>query len=173
MHPCTTNSDKRVKTALLESHYKWWQRCRSVWAQNERGTECVSGNKAWLPSNVGEVLVPRKKEGGEGGHKQRENWNGAGRVSRVNFRWWRVKCCGSEIFFLTSFWENFPLSSEYNHDRMLLKRKHGRRWPERNLLPLRIKAAFYGSQFGDNIQLEAFYKAFMDGTGKCGKGPSL
>ena len=23
------------------------------------------------------------------------------------------------------------------------------------------------------IQLEAFYKAFMDGTGKCGKGPSL
>ena len=25
----------------------------------------------------------------------------------------------------------------------------------------------------DNIQLEAAYKAFMDGTGKCGKGPSL
>ena len=25
----------------------------------------------------------------------------------------------------------------------------------------------------DNIQLEASYKAFMDGTGKCGKGPSL
>ena len=54
-------------------------------------------------------------------------------------------------------------------------------WTEtrRNLLPLRIKAAFYGSQFGagaqfgDNFQLEAFYKAFMDGTGKCGKGPSL
>ena len=25
----------------------------------------------------------------------------------------------------------------------------------------------------DNIQLEAAYKAFMDGTGKSGKGPSL
>ena len=55
---------------------------------------------------------------------------------------------------------------------MLLKRKRGRK-PRRNLLPLRIKAAFYGSQFGDNIQLEASYKPFMDGTGKCGKGPSL
>ena len=30
MHPCTTNSDKRVKTALLESHYKWWQMDLSV-----------------------------------------------------------------------------------------------------------------------------------------------
>ena len=29
------------------------------------------------------------------------------------------------------------------------------------------------SQFRDNIQLEVSYKAFMDGTGKCGKGPSL
>ena len=56
---------------------------------------------------------------------------------------------------------------------MLLKRKHGRKPRTGNLLPLRIKAAFYGSQFGDNIQLEAFYKAFMDGTGKCGEGPSL
>ena len=55
---------------------------------------------------------------------------------------------------------------------MLVKRKRGRK-PRRNLLPLLIKAAFYGSQFGDNIQLEASYKAFMDGTGKCGKGPSL
>ena len=55
---------------------------------------------------------------------------------------------------------------------MLLKRKRGRKAGE-TLLPLRIKVAFYGSQFGDNIQLEAFYKAFMDGTGKCGKGPSL
>ena len=34
-------------------------------------------------------------------------------------------------------------------------------------------AAFYGSQSRDNIQLEVSYKAFMDGTGKCGKGPSL
>ena len=32
---------------------------------------------------------------------------------------------------------------------------------------------FYGSQFRDNIQLETSYKAIMDGTGKCGKGPSL
>ena len=38
-------------------------------AQNERGTECDSGNKAWLPSHVGEELVPRKKEGGERGQK--------------------------------------------------------------------------------------------------------
>ena len=29
------------------------------------------------------------------------------------------------------------------------------------------------SQFRDNIQLEASYKAFMGGTLKCGKGPSL
>ena len=54
---------------------------------------------------------------------------------------------------------------------MLLKQKRGRK-PRRNL-PLGIKAAFYGSQFTDNIQLEASYKAFMDSTGKCGKGPSL
>ena len=57
-----------------------------------RGTECDSVNKAWLPSHVGEELVPRKKEGGERGQKKRENRNGAGRVSRV-------KCRGS--LFLT------------------------------------------------------------------------
>ena len=39
--------------------------------------------------------------------------------------------------------------------------------PGNLLVPLRM------SQFRDNIQLEASYKAFMDGTGKCGKGPSL
>ena len=55
---------------------------------------------------------------------------------------------------------------------MLLKRKRGLQL-RRNLLPLRIKPTFSASQFGDDIQLEASYKAFMDGTGKCGKGPSL
>ena len=55
---------------------------------------------------------------------------------------------------------------------MSLKRKRGRK-RRRNLLPLPVKAAFYGPQFGDNIELEASYKAFMDGTRKCGKGPSL
>ena len=54
---------------------------------------------------------------------------------------------------------------------LLLKRKRGRK-PRGNLPPW-IKAAFYGLQFRDNIQLEASYKAFMDSTGKCGKGPSL
>ena len=43
--------------------------------------------------------MPRKKEGGEGGQKWRESRNAAGRVSRVNFRWWRVKYRGS--LFLT------------------------------------------------------------------------
>ena len=42
---------------------------------------------------------------------------------------------------------------------LLLKRKRGRK-PRGNLLPLRIKAAFCGSQFRDNIQLEASYKAY-------------
>ena len=115
---------------------------------------------------VGEVLVPRKKEGGQ---KWRENRNSAGRMSRVNCRWWRVKCRGSEIthFFKQAFERTYHFLP---NTTMSLKRKRGRK-RRRNLL--RVKAAFYGSQFGDNIELEASYKAFMDGTGKCGKGPSL
>ena len=94
-------------------------------------------------------------------------------MSRVNFRWWRVKCGESEItnFFFNKLLRELPTFFRIQRT-MLLKRKRGRK-PRRNLLPLRIKAAFYGSQFGDNIQLEASYKPFMDGTGKCGKGPSL
>ena len=69
MHPCTTNSDKRVKTALLESHYKINDDKTVGLSVPKTKEELSQWNKAWLPSNVGEVLVPRKKEGGEGGQK--------------------------------------------------------------------------------------------------------
>ena len=49
---------------------------------------------------------------------------------------------------------------------MLLKRKRGQK-------PRKLISTASDVAVRDNIQLEASYKAFMDGTGKCGKGPSL
>ena len=67
VHPGTSNSGKQVKTALFESQCKRRQRCLSVPKKSkEINWVChwlsIKKNKAWLHSNIGEVLVLRKKK---------------------------------------------------------------------------------------------------------------
>ena len=69
----------------------------------------------------------------------RENLNGAGRVLRVAGKMSRVR---NNFFFKQAFGRTYHFLP---NTTMLRKRKREPK-PSRNLLPLRIKAAFYGEE---------------------------
>ena len=72
----------------------------------------------------------------------RENLNGAGRVLRVAGKISRVRNKTLIFFLKQAFGRTYHFLP---NTTMLRKRKRGRK-PSRNLLLLRIKAAFYGEE---------------------------
>ena len=113
------------------------------------------------------MLMPRKKEGGEAGRPKiaRESKRLGSRVAG-KFLWVAGKKSRvrNNPHFLNKLLRELTtfLRIQACYLSGIVDRN-----PGNLLVPLRM------SQFRDNIQLEASYKAFMDGTGKCGKGPSL
>ena len=113
--------------------------------------------------------MPRKKEGREGSQKQRENGNDAGRVSRVNFRWWRVKCRGSEITHIF-FKQTFERTSHFLPNKtMLLKRKRGRK-PGETYYRFGSKQPFMGRSSETISNLKRFIKLSWMVRGSVEKG---
>ena len=113
------------------------------------------------------MLMPRKKEGGEAGRPKiaRESKRLGSRVAG-KFLWvaGKMSRVRNNPHFLNKLLRELTtfLRIQACYLSGIVDRN-----PGNLLVPLRM------SQFRDNIQLEASYKAFMDGTGKCGKGPSL